>query len=58
MEIAQQISTEILDDPDQHPFRVVNLAAVLEAEAHPTTNPPLFEERPELANPATFDAVT
>ena len=58
MEIARQISTEILDDPDQHPFRVVNLAAVLEAEAHPTTNSPLFEERPELANPATLDAIT
>ena len=48
--VAREVAAIVLDKPDDFPFHLVHLAAMLDAEPDATPNTPLFEERPELAS--------
>ena len=47
-ELARMVADRILKQPELHPFRVVNRAAVFSAEVEARRSLPLFEEWPEL----------
>ena len=47
-ELAKKVATIIVDDPEAHPFTVVNKSAVFLSEVNVRRNVPLFEENPEL----------
>ena len=47
-ELAREVAAGILEQPEMHPFSVVNRAAVFLAEVEAVRNVPLFEEYPEL----------
>ena len=47
-ELALSVAERTLEQPELHPFLVVNKAAAFLAEAKPRRSVPLFEERPDL----------
>lgn len=47
-ELARHVARLILDEPELHPFRIVNRAAAFTAEADPHGSTPLFEDRPDF----------
>lgn len=49
-ELAQEVASDVLDQADAYPFRVVNRAAVFLSETKAQRNVPLFEEYPDLQN--------
>ena len=51
-QFALGVAERILDQPEVHPFRVVNRAAAFVAEAKPRRSAPLFEEQPDLLRSA------
>ena len=49
--LARSVARLILDEPERHPFRVVNRAAAVATEVDALGSTPLFEERPDLLEP-------
>lgn len=49
-QLAQEVASDVLDQADAYPFRVVNRAAVFLSETEAHRNVPLFEEYPDLQN--------
>ena len=50
-QLAQEVASDVIDQADANPFRVVNRAAVFLSETEAQQNIPLFEEYPDLKSP-------
>ena len=46
--LARKVALQMVSDPDQYPFRVVNFASTFLFRSDATSSRPLFEVRPEL----------
>ena len=53
-ELAKEVASMVVDNPETHPFDVVNRAAVFLSEVNTQRNTPLFEESPELQKSSAF----